>query len=58
MEIFTALAIGLLFAIGIYQMMRRNVIRSVIGWKPPYGRFESFYWDVVAFAGFETLSTR
>ena len=31
MELLTALAIGLLFAIGLFQMMRRNVIRSVIG---------------------------
>ncbi|MEZ4590171.1 MAG: sodium:proton antiporter [Chloroflexota bacterium] len=31
MELLTALAIGLLFAIGIYQMLRRNVIRSAIG---------------------------
>lgn len=31
MELLTALAIGLLFAVGIYQMLRRNVIRSAIG---------------------------
>jgi multicomponent Na+:H+ antiporter subunit C len=31
MELLTALAIGLLFAIGVFQMLRRNVIRSVIG---------------------------
>ncbi|MCA9960570.1 MAG: NADH-quinone oxidoreductase subunit K [Anaerolineales bacterium] len=31
MELLTALAIGLLFAIGIFQMLRRNVIRSAIG---------------------------
>lgn len=31
MELFTALLIGLLFSIGIFQMLRRNVIRSVIG---------------------------
>lgn len=31
MELLTALAVGLVFAIGIFQMMRRNVIRSVIG---------------------------
>ena len=31
MELFTALAIGLMFAIGVFQMLRRNVIRSVIG---------------------------
>ena len=31
MELLTALTIGLLFSIGIFQMLRRNVIRSVIG---------------------------
>jgi multicomponent Na+:H+ antiporter subunit C len=31
MELLTAIAIGLLFAVGIYQMLRRNVIRSAIG---------------------------
>jgi multicomponent Na+:H+ antiporter subunit C len=30
-ELLTALAIGLLFAVGVFQMLRRNVIRSVIG---------------------------
>jgi multicomponent Na+:H+ antiporter subunit C len=31
MELLTALAIGLLFAVGVFQMLRRNVIRSAIG---------------------------
>jgi multicomponent Na+:H+ antiporter subunit C len=31
MELLTALITGLLFAIGIFQMLRRNVIRSAIG---------------------------
>lgn len=31
MEFLYALAVGVLFAIGIFQMLRRNVIRSVIG---------------------------
>ena len=31
MELLTALAVGTLFAIGVFQMLRRNVIRSVIG---------------------------
>jgi multicomponent Na+:H+ antiporter subunit C len=31
MELLTAIAIGLLFATGIFQMLRRNVIRSAIG---------------------------
>jgi multicomponent Na+:H+ antiporter subunit C len=30
-EILTAIAIGILFAIGIFQILRRNVIRSAIG---------------------------
>jgi multicomponent Na+:H+ antiporter subunit C len=31
MELITALTVGLLFAIGIFQLLRRNVIRSLIG---------------------------
>lgn len=31
MELLTALAIGILFAIGVFQMLRRNVIRAAIG---------------------------
>ena len=31
MELVTAVAIGLLFAIGVFQMLRRNVIRSATG---------------------------
>jgi multicomponent Na+:H+ antiporter subunit C len=31
MEVIYSLAVGILFAIGIFQMLRRNVIRSVIG---------------------------
>lgn len=31
MELLTALSVGTLFAIGVYQLLRRNVIRSVIG---------------------------
>ncbi len=31
MELITALTVGALFAIGIFQLLRRNVIRSVIG---------------------------
>lgn len=31
MELITALTVGILFAIGIFQLLRRNVIRSVIG---------------------------
>jgi multicomponent Na+:H+ antiporter subunit C len=31
MELLTALAVGTLFGIAIFQMLRRNVIRSAIG---------------------------
>ncbi|PID85788.1 MAG: Na(+)/H(+) antiporter subunit C [Chloroflexi bacterium] len=31
MEILTAVSIGLLFAIGVFQLLRRNVIRSAMG---------------------------
>jgi multicomponent Na+:H+ antiporter subunit C len=32
MELLTALTIGAMFGIGIFQLLRRNVIRSVIGY--------------------------
>jgi multicomponent Na+:H+ antiporter subunit C len=31
MDFLYALAVGILFAIGVFQLLRRNVIRSVIG---------------------------
>lgn len=31
MEILTAFAIGLTFAVGVFQILRRNVIRAAIG---------------------------
>jgi len=31
MELLTAIGIGFLFSIGVFQILRRNVIRSVIG---------------------------
>lgn len=31
MELLTALAIGGMFTVGVFQLLRRNVIRSVIG---------------------------
>ena len=31
MEILTAFAIGLTFAVGLFQILRRNVIRGAIG---------------------------
>ncbi|HNS40292.1 MAG: sodium:proton antiporter [Anaerolineae bacterium] len=31
MELLTALTVGLLFAIGTFQMLRRNIIRSAVG---------------------------
>jgi multicomponent Na+:H+ antiporter subunit C len=31
MEFLTALSIGMLFAVGIFQVLRRNLIRSAIG---------------------------
>jgi len=31
MQLLTALAVGALFGVAIFQMLRRNVIRSVIG---------------------------
>ena len=31
MELFIAITIGILFSIGVFQILRRNVIRSAIG---------------------------
>lgn len=31
MELLTAIAIGTMFAVGVFQLLRRNVIRSAIG---------------------------
>ncbi len=31
MELLTAVSVGILFAVGIFQILRRNVIRSIIG---------------------------
>jgi len=31
MELLTAIAIGTMFAMGVFQLLRRNVIRSAIG---------------------------
>jgi multicomponent Na+:H+ antiporter subunit C len=31
MELLTAIGIGILFAIGVFQLLRRNIIRSAIG---------------------------
>ena len=31
MEVITAIAIGLTFAVGLFQILRRNVIRAAIG---------------------------
>ena len=31
MEVLTALSIGMLFAVGVFQVLRRNLIRSAIG---------------------------
>ncbi len=31
MELLTAITVGVLFAVGIFQLLRRNIIRSAIG---------------------------
>lgn len=31
MELLSAIAIGILFALGVFQLLRRNIIRSAIG---------------------------
>jgi multicomponent Na+:H+ antiporter subunit C len=51
MELLTALAVGLLFAIGIFQMLRRNVIRSVIGLMILSNAINLFLLSTGAYAG-------
>jgi multicomponent Na+:H+ antiporter subunit C len=57
MELLTALAIGLLFAIGLFQLMRRNVIRSVIGLIILSNAVNLFLLSTGAYAGVDPAYT-
>lgn len=51
MNLLTSLAIGLLFAIGIYQILRRNVIRAALGLVLISNAVNLFLFSVGAYNG-------
>lgn len=53
MNILTSLAIGVLFAAGIYQMLRRNVIRAAIGLVLISNAINLFLFSAGAYNGVE-----
>ncbi len=57
MELLTALAVGLLFGVGIFQMLRRNVIRSVIGLVILANAVNLFLLSTGAYTGLEPAYT-
>jgi multicomponent Na+:H+ antiporter subunit C len=57
MELLTAISVGLLFAIGVFQMLRRNVIRSVIGLMILANAVNLFLLSTGAYEGAEAAYT-
>lgn len=53
MNIITALSIGILFATGIYQMLRRNVFRAAIGLVLISNAINMFLFSAGAYNGLE-----
>ncbi|MEJ5240440.1 MAG: sodium:proton antiporter [Anaerolineales bacterium] len=53
MNLLTALAIGLLFAAGIFQILRRNLIRAAIGLVLISNALNLFLFSVGAYNGVE-----
>lgn len=51
MELLTALTIGILFGVGLFQLLRRNVIRSAIGLIILAGAVNLFLLSSGAYAG-------
>lgn len=51
MELLIALTIGLLFSVGVFQMLRRNVIRSLLGLMILANGVNLFLLSVGAYAG-------
>jgi multicomponent Na+:H+ antiporter subunit C len=51
MNIITSLAIGILFAAGIYQMLQRNIIRAAIGLVLISNAVNLFVFSVGAYNG-------
>ena len=57
MTVLVALTVGLLFAIGVFQMLRRNVIRSVIGLMILANAVNLFLLSTGAYEGLEAAYT-
>jgi multicomponent Na+:H+ antiporter subunit C len=57
MTLLVALTTGLLFAIGIFQMLRRNVIRSLIGLMILANAVNLFLLSTGAYEGLEAAYT-
>jgi multicomponent Na+:H+ antiporter subunit C len=57
MELLTAVSIGLLFAIGIFQLLRRNVIRSAMGLMILANGVNLFLLTTGAYAGVDPAYT-
>ncbi len=57
MTLLVALTTGLLFAIGIYQMLRRNVIRSLMGLMILANAVNLFLLSTGAYEGLEAAYT-
>ena len=57
MTLLVAVTVGLLFAIGIFQMLRRNVIRSAIGLMILANAVNLFLLSTGAYEGFEAAYT-
>jgi multicomponent Na+:H+ antiporter subunit C len=53
MNLLTSLAIGVLFATGIYQILRRNVIRAAIGLVLISNAINLFLFNAGAYRGVE-----
>ena len=53
MEILTAFAIGLTFAVGVFQILRRNVIRAAIGLMLLTNAVNLFLLSTGAYSGIE-----
>ena len=51
MEVITALAIGLLFAAGIYALLQRNVVRSALGMVIVSNAVNLFLLSIGAYSG-------
>ncbi|MBN1145980.1 MAG: NADH-quinone oxidoreductase subunit K [Anaerolineales bacterium] len=51
MEILTAIAIGAMFGVGVFQMLRRNVLRSVIGLFILFNAMNLFLLSTGAYSG-------